>query len=305
MANLDGRTQIARAEVNRSGDWRTPSRMDMALNPPLGPPVASSSTWTPPPPKPVPSEAALRQQLADAITARSDATTTLQRAEAAHERAERQLQQCRKRLADVAVLHQEMTARTIAALRDGKPVAAAMTEELPDQQRAQLEAQTAEQALVVFRQERASAAQRLGNLARSIDALVAQVLAHRAHDLARVCLELEAEIARRRVALLAFDRLATPARIPLTFEIQRVIGQTTSRPLRPDELQAWTDAAAQLREDAEAAVEIALPPLEPIAIMRPTFGSSVTHMVPIAPPSAPVPTVQDDGDPYLTETDNA
>jgi hypothetical protein len=257
-----------------------------------------------------PDEAVLRQQLAEAIAVRQEAEAAVQRAEAAHERGQRRLTQCQARLASFAALEREIAERTIAALRseDGR-LSPEMTKEhetqLHEQQRAQVETQAAEAAVTTFLRERAEASQRVGDIKRGIDTLVNRILVHRADHLAHECLDLESEIVRRRTVLLAFDRYATPQRLPSSFEIQHVtLGHGTNRPLKPDEIARWTDAAEQLRADAHAVVEIDLPPTEPVYIQRPmpVLSSGVTHVVPL--PAAPA--VQDDGNPYLKEAeDNA
>jgi hypothetical protein len=206
-------------------------------------------------------------------------------------------------------LEREIADRTIAALRseDGR-LSPEMTKEhetqLHEQQRAQVETQAAEAAVSTFLRERAAAAQRVGDIKRNVDTLVNRILVHRADHLAHECLDLESEIVRRRTVLLAFDRYATPQRLPSSFEIQHVTtGHGTNRPLRPDEIARWTDAAAQLRADAHAVVAIDLPALEPVHVWRPMpiIGGGVTHAVPLA---TAVPAMQDNGDPHLTEADD-
>jgi hypothetical protein len=293
MANLDARTQIARADVQRVGDWSRTGRLDPALNP-LIPPMVNVYAPPTPPPSP-PDEQTLRTQLQVANEHREDLAAKLRAAEETLSRAQRHVEHCRQALARFASLDERVTQATMAQLRSDGSV------ELPDELRqamrdrdmARVDVAASERAAEAFLRERAQLSSQHGDAVRAADALINKVLAFRADAIAHECLDLESRIAQRRVALLAFDRVATPQRIGMSFEILHVLGQSATRPLKHDELQLWARAASQLREDAMVALDIALPPAEPVYVRGRPFP-------PVKPPS-----MQDDGDPHLVEQEQA
>ena len=121
FAKLDHRTPIERAEVRRvGGGWNAPgvTRADPASHLPL---TLPGGNVAPPPMQPEPTpptEAELRDALAQCLLARAVAADELARAKATDDRAHRSVEAYRARLDGFASLDEDTTAAMITALRD-------------------------------------------------------------------------------------------------------------------------------------------------------------------------------------------
>jgi hypothetical protein len=274
----------------------TTVRHDDTLHMPLSLHISGPGVLPPAPPPaptpPAPSELELRAQLALAIETKHERENEFARAEAAHERAERHLARCRQRAAEYAGLSEVITRNTVEALRCSAGMLDPLIDEetelaLNDRTKSQEELAAAQSAVSTFLHERAQAAQALGDASRQVDVAVARILAFPAEQLAR---EYEALQERAKVicaALVTFDSMiATPNKVAVPASVRIVyngIDENQFVRLLASPLSAlWRDAAAALRNDPTAQVELALPdaPPSPPPLPRPRFGPPV-HAVPI------------------------
>jgi hypothetical protein len=273
FAGLTPGIGLDRAEVNRVGEgWAHSDRVerpDYTLNLPFDKVPPRRVVVSPP----QPSESELREQLAAAIEAQRTAGETLERAEAAHERAEQHKTRCQQRAAEYAGLDETIAAATIEALRcDAGRLSPDMSEAhelaIDDRARAHAELQAAGTALATFLAERAQASEAYGTASTATDVLVARVLAHTAAE--ALAVEHEAHLARAatiRTTLVAFDHYRTGrggSSVVMPPTLQRVWGQIDRQAFgyRQDQ-SAWLAAADALRADPHCAVTLASPEPQP------------------------------------------
>jgi hypothetical protein len=267
----DLRPVVDRAEVNivehglfASAQPHQSERRDTALHHALQAPAWAIEV-APPPAPPPPSESDLREQLELALTVQEDADAVLQAAEQAHQRAEEHRQTCQRLVADHFGLDSEIAAAVAGALRSGtdaNAVRSVFAERLAEREVARVELAAAEAAVTTLRNERADASQKAGAAARAVDGLAARVLAFHAEAIAQQARESQAEVVRRRKALLGFDRMAVGYVIGLSPAVRAVIGETSNQDLIAADVQAWRRAADVLKADPDAVVTVALP--EPV-----------------------------------------
>jgi hypothetical protein len=258
---------------------------------------------TPEPPAPAPpGEPELRAQLQAALAAQREADITAQQAELAHERAEQHVTRCRQRVADFVDVDAELVEVTAAALRGGTdpalPEALAVRIETRDRARAELTA--AEQVLSTLRNERAAATRATGDATKVVDTLAVRLLSFTAEAIAGEWRTLQAEAARRRTALLGFDRLLAGRLLPMPLSVRTALGEITGRDVASADVAPWRRGMEALRADPEAAtVEIELAPvvLPPLPVV-PHHSPGPVAFAPIHELEAPS---LDDGDPYLVQ----
>jgi hypothetical protein len=311
-ATLNPRAPLARAEVNYVGDgWLSPGgKAAPGTNVGLGVTATQQQAMYPPsptPPPPPPTEAELRAKLADALDAQKATDEAARQAEAAHERAEQHLSKCQQRVAQYLGLDDIIAAATVDALRSGATGRAELSEKhelaLTDRERARTEMQAAERAVATFRQERAAAAQAAGDAIKLVDLLVAKVLAFTAGSIADAARIKLAEVEAARRTLIAYDKMATPLRIPSPPAIYAVTGVADAREVFISDVTPWTRAADALRADPHANVSVEIPP----AIVQPIPGPMIHSGVVPAPGriERAAPTIDDGDQHYLPEEETS
>jgi hypothetical protein len=220
---------------------------------------------TPEPPAPAPpTEADLRDRLADAVHAQRLTDETAARAEQAHERAEQNRQDCQRRVAEFVSLDHDLSEAVAGALRTGGDPAAAraaFAPKLDARAQAQADAIAAEDAVTTLRGERAQAAKKAGDATREADVLAAKVLTFAAVRIAGEIQQLQAQIRQRRRALLGYDRATTPFAIGFPLLVRQTLGEVNPQEVLQSDPAPWKLAAQALKNDPLAEVEIALPPI--------------------------------------------
>jgi hypothetical protein len=242
-----------------------------------------------PAPTPPPGEEYFRQQLGVALGIAEQANAALAEAEAASARAGEHRQMCLRRTEAFADLDSEISDATVAALRTGGDpgLRDELAARIIERERARMELAAAATALETLAQERAAAAQRAEAATRAADLLALRVVGFVAQRVGDECQELQAEIARRRTALLGFDRLIAGRSVPMPASVGAVLGSSmTMADVNRADPGPWRAAVDALKADPQAAIEIALPDATvPMPRTRPQ------EAIPPAPP--------DDGDPAL------
>jgi hypothetical protein len=202
-------------------------------------------------------------------------------------------------VADFAGLESAITAATIEALRDGggkldPGINSAMEERLAERERARTEATAAQEAMTTLLAERAAASDAVRDAGRAVDVAVAHVLGIHADALAQECRELQAQIESRRRSLLAFDRIATSLKVPLSFVIQHVLRDGVG--LGAPDMEPWTRAGVRLVADpmAEMVVELPVAVIPPLASPLYSYGPPVDAVAAgisknYVPPGVPPP----------------
>jgi hypothetical protein len=227
-----------------------------------------------------PTEAQLRTELAAALQAREAAVEGLSRATQAFERAEHRRQKAESHLATFLGLGDQMTAHAVAMARHAEHsdelLPEALERRLSDRTAAEHAHRAACDAATILRRELAEVSRRHGDAGVKVDALVMRLLGVAVADLlAAEIMELRGEIERRRESLLVFDRLCTPARVPMSRAVLQALGEANIRPLQPEEMARWQVVADALRADPEAELAIELPPLVvPKLPLLPSYGVS-------------------------------
>ena len=292
---LDHRAPFERAEVNRVGpgwdigDMRV-ERLDRTTNLPFEPVPA-----TQPQALPVrPSDEQLRRQLQAAIDARAIANEKMQRAEAAHERAEFHLQKCQRRLAEFATLDEEIAANTLEALRcDAGRLSPDLSEEMElriaDREKARTEAAAAEHAAAVLLAERAEASSAAGETAKAVERVMCAVLNSTAEGIAVHFFASMREAERCMRSLAGFGKFVT-GRSGMLPGLVRDVLLAEPRDMRVPvsalggvDTSAWLRAGDRLKADVEATISMddLLPAAAP---QRPpvSFTVNVAHSSPHA-----------------------
>jgi hypothetical protein len=172
---------------------------------------------------------------------------------------------------------------------------------LVERAQAEVEAKAAETAAATLLVEMADASARADTAARAVEKLIVRVLGFAADRQGEECRELQAEMNRRKISLLGYDRLATPHNVFTSQAARLALGEVTAQDAYRADVVPWRRAADALRADPQAEIAIDLPPLKVAALPVPvlSFGQ-VERAVPLEPP----PPVNDgDGDPHhLPET---
>jgi hypothetical protein len=220
--------------------------------------------------------------LADEAQAQHDA------AQAAHHRAVQNLESRKAELASFDELEASVTAHTVEALRD-----TGRSTDLPPDLRERISAREAARAALfaatvaeqVLQDDVAQTRDRLAVRNKAVDAAMLPVLALPAEGIAAEIHEHDAESKRLRAKLLGFDRICAdhPAAMPgavrdLLFN-SRQVGS-------PQQLAPWQAAAAKLRADPDAIVEIEDPgppsppapsPIRQVAVVAAAFERRRVH----------------------------
>jgi hypothetical protein len=300
MSRLDHRAAIARAEVRvvDRGDFAVRAsqfvRSDPTLHHSLG--YVQQQPWVAPKPPPEPTERDVRAQLTEALAAQVAADEAAQQSVTLHRRAEDYRGKAQKRLAEYASLDSEIAAATMTALRDGIDPSTAREQfgaRIAERATALAAAQGAETAAATLLHEMTLASQRTTDAARAVDALAVRVLAFAATRLAEEWRAHQAEMDRRRTALLGFDRVATPHRVYASLPVRIALGSVDTYETGRADFEVWQRAVEALRADPQAEVEIALPPSQKRPLPVPVVYSRTEHPALPGPPEAPPDGVQD------------
>jgi hypothetical protein len=272
---IGGGCPIDQASFNRVGPgWAPDTRVERADydlhlafdKPPPQAPVR--------PAPPLPTESEVRDQLAAALKLKSASETALGRAQAAHDRAEHHVANCRQKCADYVDLDDAIAGAMVDALRcDAGRVSADMTEEhevaLSDRAMAQAELAAAESALTTFRAEYAQASKAQGDAVAAVEALIIRVLAYEAERLALHHEQALAMAVSLRPVLVGFDYFATPRRGVVTGPLLAKVWSGIDRSMFARQVAQpiwtlWRNAADQLRADPHATITLALPEVAPV-----------------------------------------
>jgi hypothetical protein len=243
--------------------------LDSEFHHPLPPPVELRLT----PGEPVPTlpEGELRQRLVEALAAESEAQEALDRASAAHQRAEGHLQSCKQTLVSFEGLEAARDAHILEAIRAGG------CPDLPDTLSAQLLAREkarmafagANAALLRLTNELADAQTRLAERTKFVEEAAAWIVARPADVIAQEIRVLRREIERRYGLLLGFDGYigCCPAALPGSVS-ELIRGLLQGRIGTKEERAVWHDAAKRLRDNPMAEVTVSDPEPPPA---RPTM----------------------------------
>jgi hypothetical protein len=289
---LDHRTPLARAEVNRVGDWSDTSRterLDPASHFPFEPLPATQ-------PQPIPerpNEAELRKQLQHALEHQQAADVKAQRARDAHERAEHHREKCSRQLAEFATLDAEVVEHKVTAL---KCDVGRLDVDLPDELRrriadrdlARTDLGAADRAAAVLLAERAEASAAAGETARAVERALCATLNATAEGIAVHFFASLREAERCVRALTGFDKFVAGRNGTLPSLVRDVLlaePRDLRVPLGTASTDAWRAAGDRLKADVEASVSMddLLPPAAP---QRPpmmvTFNVTHAHASPHA-----------------------
>jgi hypothetical protein len=263
---LDPRQRMAQAEINvisppldtASRTIRDDGHAYEPLWAPGGNPPAPSQPS--PPPAPAPTEAELREVLTQCIAARDFADANRQRAQETSDRAAKHAQRCRGSLASFTGLDEEISAETIAKLRDEHCARIELSPEMlrrmasRDVAKADADAATsAEKVLAADLTEARTEAEAAARAARTAAVAVLAIEAVRKaerHD------ALLSEAAGLREELAQFDRIATGSGTPIPAAVLRVLRVNDVNMARHRDASQWRAALEALLIDANAVVEL-------------------------------------------------
>ena len=272
FAKLDFRQPIARAEINKVGaGWDIPVgttvRDDRTTHLPLTMPGGLQPQPLEPPPPP-PTEAELRATLAQANAAWAFADEGLQRAKASADRAAQHVAQCKAHAATFDDLDDQITERTVEALRsgDGRPRGGMdddLRQRVAERDVARASAVAAERAQPVLDAAALEAGVGADLALKAARSAAVAVMAGEAERLAQRVVDLEDEAERTRDALIAFDRVSASTEQPLPAAVFAVVVADSARLSKPVDSRAWEAALDQLLGDAQAEVSVTIPPRQP------------------------------------------
>ena len=294
FSKLDHRAPLARAEVNRIGTgWNDPAaRVDRSDNttylplqmPGVGNPSPSQTEPAPPPP----TESELREVLAQTIASKQFADDQLARAQASAARAALHVAQCKSHVATFDDLDDQITERTVEALRsgDGRP-RGGMDDDLrlrvAERDVARASAAAAERAQAVLDVAALEASVEADHAAQAARRAAVAVAAIEAQRLAERVIALEDEAERTRELVRGFDRAAANTGLALPTSVFTVVTADGGAALmRPVDATAWQAALDRLLADATAEVSVPIPEPRPKPVLR--YSHEVRHAVPIRRP---------------------
>jgi hypothetical protein len=286
---LDPRVPVQRAEdfLHLVGDgWAAVKgrveKVDPTFHQPLFDPAMVPTPGPTPEPVPPPSEQMLRDMLRTALAAEQETKTTLDNAQAAHERAKALVKTSSQELVKFDCLEAEIAAETTEALRAGSG-----RYTLPDGVKDKLVARevakaawaaadTAEQQLaddLAQARDRVKVRQQITHAAMlPLLAQAAQVIVADIHDH-------EAKIVREQSRLMGFDMLSASHPAAMPGDVRDYIFTRMHRRIAtPSEVKSWQDACEQLRADPDAQVVIqdpAEPPPAPSLVIIPPVVAQV------------------------------
>jgi hypothetical protein len=267
---------VVTVNVTERGPWAAGRhqfvRADPVLHHTLRQPAMRSPRPEPPAPLP-PGEDYLRGQLRVATKSAGQADKDFRNAEAACTRADDHLKKSQSHAASFSGLDDEMDAATVDALRSGTDmgtVQESFAERVAERTAAQAELVRVQSAANKLAAERDVARQRAETATAGANRLAAHVLAFTAEIIAGEIHALKAEVARRRKALLGYDRVATGFGLGLSLTVRQAIGEVSTQDVLQADPMPWKDAAQTLKADPDADIEIELPPLpaRPIPVQK-------------------------------------
>jgi hypothetical protein len=270
LSHLSPRTPLERAEVARTGPGWEATRgkaeaFDRAIYEVMPPPVVMEIVQGERPPPP--SEQELRAKLTEALTAEREAKAKVDRATAAHGRAKGLLQTRKVELAGFDDLQARFDQQTIASLREEHD-RFDVTDDLRDQitlrERGRMAFAAADAAEQHLSDELADARDGLLVRIKAVNQALLPLLGITAEGFAQQIRECMAEIKRLEAKLLGYDRLCANYSGQLPERVRDLMFTTLQgRVGTPEQLSVWNDAAAVLKADPQAQVEIAEPPAPP------------------------------------------
>jgi hypothetical protein len=238
---------------------------------PVGIPIARDANEPPPPPLPQPTEAELRQRLAETVTLADEARAQADAAQAAHRRSKELIESRKVELASFDGLQDEITAATVAGLREGDG-RYDLPDELKDRSTQRDHAKAAlfaaESAEQVLQDDVAQARDRLRVREQARYVAASALLAITAESIAVEIVELEAKIIKLQGKLLGFDGLSAGA--PSTMgAVTRDTLFELGRIATPEQRAPWVAAAEALYRDPQAplVVDDPQPPLPPLNLV--------------------------------------
>jgi hypothetical protein len=259
---LEPGTRAGQAVVNRTGPGWDAARgkaeaRDRSIHLPMPAPVKEVIDRGEPPPSP--SEGELRQILAAALAAEKKAKATRDKVHAAHQRAQAHLEKCKQVLQSFDDLEQQIARQTIDLLREGDG-GAELSPALREQIALRVAFAGADAAALQFSNELADAEAKLTQCAQLTNKAMVPLLGITADGFVRDIRGHEAEIARLQAKLLGFDRICSnyDGRMPERVR-DLIFTSLHGRVGSPQEFAVWQIAAAKLRNDPMAQVEIAEP----------------------------------------------
>jgi hypothetical protein len=264
FGRLPANARIDRASVNTPAPDLDAAHKTIAddgvLYSPLSNPASMAHGFSPPS-DPVPTEQEQRGKLAEMLEVQTQLAERLADCTAAAERAERHLARCANALHVFADLDDMVAQETIAQLVSDMPrveLSDDMQERVAAREHARISHTAALRASETLARDLVEAKGRAAEAAASIDTLIARVLAFTAESVAEKHEALLSQAAAVREHLLSYDHFVAGRRIGLSKRVRAVLGNDMAAFARKHDQTAWREAAAQLRADPQARVEVAV-----------------------------------------------
>jgi hypothetical protein len=255
---------VARAEINIV----TPPDLDAAMRTikddlhtyePLIGPGHFAPGFAPPEP-PAPTEQQLRERLVAALDAEHQADDRLALAQSAHVRALRHVEQCQAALDAFANLDDEIAASTIAQLVDADrsriELAVDLHDRIAEREMGRVALQAARTADETLSRDLTEARGKAAEAGRRADALIAAVLSFKAQAVAERHAALLEQAAAVAETLHAFNQFAANRLYTMPQTVRAVLGNDTATLARRRDHSSWREAAARLRADPLAVIEV-------------------------------------------------
>ena len=267
LRGLDPRAPMPRAEVNRVGPGWDPSlgghtdAADRTVHMPLRDDVGLPAMVTPPAPPVTPlSEEALRECLAVATSAKTEALAAHEAARAAHDRAAALVAGRQAILAGFDDVDDEAETTTIAALKAAAATILSPTlrTRMVDREVARADLIAAERAMESLARELAAARTAADEAEKAQVRAVDAVLSREAGKIATEYDRLRAEAARQRDRLIAFDRFTSPREGQIPAQVREII-LASPMPGGIVDKSGWEAAATALVADHRAEFSIHAP----------------------------------------------